>query len=387
MDFVNQSTGIHLSSVYVTNLFGIVLMTLMLFSKGWQVQTKNKEGGLLLAMIFTTMIGCLTEPTTFTIDGMDGTFFRVLNIFLNSVLFLLNVVIGPGYITIISRHINVKLKKTHYIIIGFLIILELVMLISNPFLKLIFVVDENNIYQRRDFFWIYVAIESGLMCYGLFIYFAAKLKGNMLRFFPAWQFFIPIVIGMVLQGYMYGVSVIWPFIGIALCNMMVSLQNESIFLDKLTGVYNRYYLDEIKKALGKRRKGLIAALMLDMNGFKEINDKYSHAEGDIALINVARILQKALPSNGTVVRFAGDEFVVIVNTQKPEILDEIKNRINELFDEYNKTSGKPYELSASVGGDIFDLKNENVSDFLNDIDHLMYKEKAEYYKSHNRRSR
>lgn len=54
---------------------------------------------------------------------------------------------------------------------------------------------------------------------------------------------------------------------------------------------------------------------------------------------------------------------------------------------YNETLGKPYKLSAAIGFDIFDFKNEGVFDFLKDIDILMYKNKEEYYRTHDRRSR
>ena len=126
-------------------------------------------------------------------------------------------------------------------------------------------------------------------------------------------------------------------------------------------------------------------MMLDMNGFKSINDLYSHEEGDKALKAVSKILKKVI-SNGTIVRFAGDEFVIIVKTNSEEELNSYKKEILKSFDEFNKTSGKPYVLSAAIGTAIYDFSKVDVSDFLNNIDNLMYKDKEEYYKSHDRRS-
>ena len=147
----------------------------------------------------------------------------------------------------------------------------------------------------------------------------------------------------------------------------------------------RIYLDELKKGFKSERKGTIGAMMLDMNGFKNINDTYSHEEGDIALKNVSSILKKIISSNGTIVRFAGDEFVILLKTSSKEELDEYKNRINKAFDEYNSTSGKPYKLSVAIGTDLYDLKQGDVSTLLNSIDSLMYMDKADYYKKHDRR--
>ena len=64
----------------------------------------------------------------------------------------------------------------------------------------------------------------------------------------------------------------------------------------------------------------------------------------------------------------------------------MKDRINEAIAIYNETSGKPYKLSAAVGGAVFDFDEDN-SDFMSGIDKLMYADKAEYYKTHDRRKR
>lgn len=66
---------------------------------------------------------------------------------------------------------------------------------------------------------------------------------------------------------------------------MLALQNENIFIDKLTGLYNRYYLDKISGKLKRKRK--ITMMMLDMNDFKSINDNFGHSQGDDALVSPA----------------------------------------------------------------------------------------------------
>ena len=384
MTWINHVTGINLSSVFITNFFGLLLMFILFLSKGWMARAKQNEGRLVLIMIISVMVGCIFEPLTFVLDGVPGTANRIFAYIINTIVYSLNVIVGPCYVTLITSHINKRLSRIQINVVKVLCIIEVIMLFVNFFYPLIFFIDENNIYQRRNFFWVYVVIEAGMMFYGLIVFFIARGRGKLLKFFPAWQFFIPIFCGMVIQGLMYGVSVLWPSVGIAVCSIVVCLQNENIFLDKLTGVYNRYFLDEIKK--GIRNKGTIGAMMLDMNGFKNINDTYSHSEGDQALISVAKILKKVVASNGTIVRFAGDEFVILLKTSSKEELENYKNEVIKSFDEYNASSGKPYRLSAAIGADIYDFSNGDVSDFLNDIDSLMYADKEEYYKKHDRRS-
>ncbi len=86
-----------------------------------------------------------------------------------------------------------------------------------------------------------------------------------------------------LQYYFYGISTIWVGIAVGFTSMVLALQNENIFLDKLTGLFNRYYLDRISRELMVHPK--LAIMMIDMNGFKGINDNFGHSEGDDALVS------------------------------------------------------------------------------------------------------
>ncbi|MCR5847502.1 MAG: GGDEF domain-containing protein [Lachnospiraceae bacterium] len=386
MTWTNSVSGINLTSVVITNLFGILLMGVLLLSKGWMARVKSNESKWVLLMIISVIAGCIIEPLTFIFDGIPGAANHIFLYIINSILFLLNIVVGPCYATLITSHINKKLSPIETNVIKVLCIIEIVMLFINIYFPIIFEINENNIYIRMKLFWLYIGIEAGMIFYGLIVFFIARMKGKMLKFFPAWQFIIPIIIGMLIQGSMYGVSVIWLSFGLAVCSIVICLQNENIFLDKLTGVYNRYFLDEIKKGLKTKSKGNIGAMMLDMNGFKSINDLYSHEEGDLALKNVASILRKVISSNGTIVRFAGDEFIILLKSSTKEELNSYKEAIIKSFDEYNSESGKPYKLSAAIGAELYDFKSGDVSDLLNSIDTLMYKDKEKYYKNHDRRS-
>ena len=386
MHWVNPVTGLNLTSIFITNFFGVILMIALLFSRGWIVRVKKHEGNLVLLMILSVLAGCFIEPLSFVCEGLPGNGIHYCLFFLNTILFSLDVIIGPCYAAILTSHINKKLSRIQIYVILTLIVIEMIMLVINFFNPIIFEITQNNIYERKSLFWVYIVIEAGLMAYGLFVFLLAKLRGRILRFFPAWQFLVPILLGTLIQGFTYGVSVIWPSIGIAVCSIVLCLQNENIFIDKLTGVYNRYFLDEIKKDFKSKSKGTIGSMMLDMNGFKSINDLYSHEEGDNALKSVAKILKDVISSNGSIIRFAGDEFVIIIKTSSEDELLSYKNKILESFERFNNTAGKPYALSAAIGTALYDFSKGDVSDFLNNIDSLMYIDNENYYKNHDRRS-
>ena len=374
---------IDITSVFASNIVGFMLMVGLLLSKGWRLQTKNSESGILLIMIFAVMVGCVFDPIASFLDGQPGSLARMGVYVSNTILFLLNIIIGPGYITLIERHINETQSDFNRGLINIVCVIELLVLIINVFYPVVFGVDENNSYYRLGLYWLYIGVELFFLGYGLVVYIFARIRGRFLKFFPAWQFLVPIVVGMIVQSLVYGISLIWPCVGVAFCEIAICLQNESIYLDKLTGSYNRFYLDEFIN-MARRRGGEYAALMLDMNGFKKINDNFSHSEGDNALIAIANILRGVTGNKGVVIRFAGDEFIVVLDMVSQEAVDTCKFKISEAIDHYNDVSGKPYKLSAAIGGTVFDFDDDKAN-FMSDIDKLMYKDKSEYYKTHDRR--
>lgn len=120
--------------------------------------------------------------------------------------------------------------------------------------------------------------------------------------------------------------------------------------------------------------------MVDLNGFKQVNDNYGHSEGDVALIIAVDVLRKSFSEYGVVTRYAGDEFVVMLNTVDESLVQVLIKNAKKNFEEENRTNDKPYLLSASMGYATTDLKVETIYNFMNRIDHQMYQDKLAYYK-------
>jgi diguanylate cyclase (GGDEF)-like protein len=106
-------------------------------------------------------------------------------------------------------------------------------------------------------------------------------------------------------------------IAITLANVRLrrSLEQQSL-RDPLTGLFNRRYLQEageIEAARVERESRQLAVLMIDVDHFKEFNDRFGHDAGDLVLRNVAEALQSCTRSGDVVARFGGEEFVVLLN--------------------------------------------------------------------------
>ena len=117
--------------------------------------------------------------------------------------------------------------------------------------------------------------------------------------------------------------------------------------------------------------------MIDVDYFKKINDTFGHSVGDEALIDVARVLRFSKPDKALVVRFAGDEFILLMKDSTDESMQKIIKAIRDELDLFNDTEGRHYKLSLSIGYTLFDPEKDDVDSFFRHMDDNMYEEKTQ----------
>ena len=217
----------------------------------------------------------------------------------------------------------------------------------------------------------------------LCFYIYVRVKGGMLKFFPIWFFLLPMVVAAVVQFFLPDISTIWIGAALTVDFLFMALQNDTLFRDKLTKLYNRMFLDLLKTVMEKASKSKdFTAMMLDLNGFKHINDEFGHAVGDEALVVTGELLREAVGPYGAVIRFAGDEFIIILNTQSDQIIERVVMGIEAIFKKFNKEKRAKYKLSISLGYSKVDIKNSSIDDIMKEIDEKMYLDKQEKHKQH-----
>ena len=376
---------IDIYAVTVADFIGIAILLVILVTRGWNLPGRKEESNILLRMLIMSVANCLIDQLVAFFDGKIGPgfeFYRAVLLAGNTYLYLYNVFVGIFLVHMIVKHIDSRTSHKRFIVFWIAVLIQVALLIVNLFTPIVFKIDMNNEYRRGDLFYFFVAVGLVLNIYGVAFYIISKLKKPGLRYFPVIEFLMPIFLGMLVQTLMYGISPLPACFAVSLAGIVIAFQNECIYIDKLTGVYNRFELDRELRRLQKKHKEKIVAYMLDLNGFKKINDNYSHEEGDQALIAFAGILNDVFGSVGTVIRFAGDEFVALVYKGKESDIELYKQKTAEAVEDYNERSGKPYKLSAAVGGRVFDFSKEDTQDLVVVIDKMMYKDKDDYYKDH-----
>ena len=372
----------NLESIYVANIIGIVLIAVLIICNLWRLQSKTPANKNLLAMMFLALSSCLADPISYTMKGIPGLMPKIAVYATSTWLFAANMLAVLCWVRFLGYYLNGSITRRHKIALNAIIVAGFAVLIVNLFHPIAFSIDENNLYERKSFYFFFTAIDYLLVINSLFTYYRSKQRGGVLKFFPIWVYIVPIIIGGIIQSLFYGISVIPTSIAISIAGILASLQNEMIYRDALTGVFNRTYLDYQLKKFAKRPKLKITGIMLDLNDFKRINDELGHSVGDEALIATTRILQKGVGSLGSVVRYAGDEFILLINTQDDAQIKARIEKILYLFEKYNADNEKKYTLSASIGYHKLDLKNENIDTFINTIDSRMYENKKAFYATH-----
>ena len=127
--------------------------------------------------------------------------------------------------------------------------------------------------------------------------------------------------------------------------------------DELTGLYNRrgfFALIEHQLKLAKRKKTGMFLLYADLDDLKSINDTWGHREGDVALIETAKILRKNYRESDVIARIGGDEFVVFPAGTSDDDSEKILDRLHSAFLHRCAQGNPAYKLSISAGISFYD---------------------------------
>lgn len=160
-----------------------------------------------------------------------------------------------------------------------------------------------------------------------------------------------------------------------------SSAKELAFIDELTGLYNTRYLDyfmekEIKRA--RRQSYPLSFLFMDVDKFKHVNDTHGHLVGSRILIEVGKLIKECVRDIDIIVRYGGDEYVIILVNTLPEgahlVGDRLRQRIQDhVFMQREKLNIK---VTASFGIATYPIHAESKEEVVDLADKAMYKAKT-----------
>ncbi len=363
------------------NMSALVICAVM-FIAGLRTGEKHAaHNRLFRLLILSTSLLLALEAACWVVEGRAGSVCYLLNYAGELSIYLLTPIpplIWAFYVNVQLLHDKRRLKQAA-VLLSVPAAVSALLTITSPLTGAMFTISSANVYQRGPLFAVLAAAAFLPITYSLMMCIIYRTKMSRHMFVPLSLFAVPPVIGAVLQIIFYGTTLIWSSITLSLFIIHASIQSRQYNIDHLTGVFSRHPLDNvlhdrITTARGTGRR--FACIMLDIDDFKHINDSCGHVAGDEALKDAAAILRDCIHSDDILARYAGDEFIVVMDTPSLAAPRQVIERIGKSTEAFNRSGIKPYSLSFSAGAAVYEPgSGMDLSGFLKHVDTLMYQDK------------
>lgn len=366
--------------IFMANGAAIIMMAFLLYCRRRNRESIHADDRIYDWMTLITLLGAVIDTLTFLVDGQRFVGARFLNYLTNSLVYMGTVVIGFLWCLYVDLHIykNHARYRRNLRYVAIPLLFEFVCLLYNLCGNgIMFTISADNTYSRGFYSIIgYISVYLYLL-YSIYLVYHSREEGVNLDFFPIFYFMGPCVLGIVIQFLRYGITSSWISVAISLTFVQMQVYSENISTDSLSGLYNRRYLDRVLANKERLSRFSVFGIMMDVNDFKQINDRYGHSMGDQAIRVMGNILSKALPDGGIPIRYAGDEFVALLICEDPNEVFATMTEINRRLDVFNRSGAEPFKISVSMG--YAKLDPSDTETFLREMDERMYEEKRRYH--------
>ena len=362
------------------NVFALIILLLISMNMHDVQERLVYKRKLFIALLISCALQLVLDSILWILDGKSGILARNINI-AATVMYFLN---SPIPFFFWSLYVNYQVLRdesaTRKVFLPLLmpVVISAALALLSINRGFIFYYDTQNIYHRGYMFILTPFIWFIYFLYTTIFLVIHRRKIEKIHFFSMLIFMFPTLAGGAIQLFYYGVSIIWSCLAISILIVFLNIQKRQLFSDYLSDLFNRrqldYFLEE--KINNVRKNYVLAGVMLDLNSLKNINDVYGHAAGDMAIVNVGKILKMSFKKNDMICRYGGDEFVVIFERETRKEVEDAIELLNQNARILNAKEKLPFLISFSIGYDIFDSgSGMTTHQFLERIDDLMYTNK------------
>ncbi|WPM32159.1 GGDEF domain-containing protein [Hydrogenobacter sp. T-2] len=150
-------------------------------------------------------------------------------------------------------------------------------------------------------------------------------------------------------------------------------------IDYLTNTFNRRSFERaLREAFEeyKKRQAIFSLVLIDLDGFKRVNDLYGHSAGDLVLRRVAQLLRQSLRAKDILARWGGDEFAVLMSGTRKEQAIAVAERLKKAVEDLEiVVEGEKVSLSFSYGVVESEDRFSSLEEMIKEVDYLMYQRK------------
>jgi diguanylate cyclase (GGDEF)-like protein len=357
------------------DIFALLVLIIIFLSTWKRGYRQEFHGKLFLGLLFSNFLVLSLELAGRAVNGVPGLY--SVNVVFNTLLFAVNILPAVFWLLYVHYQLHGEMKglKRTFIVLAIIFVLHAAVALSSPFTGLMFRIADGNTYVRGPAYAVTAILNFGMTGYAFVYVLAHRGHTERKKFISLLLFPVLPALGGIIQAVVYELTTIWTFMALAVLMIFINVQNKMLYTDFLTGLSNRRQLDEYlrRKISEARESKSFGLVMMDIDDFKKINDTYGHAEGDRALEEIASVISSALRKEDFVARYAGDEFVAVLDTDGEEALEKAVGRIEKAVNERNESSDKPYEITLSIGYDLYSGgQAAGAENFFEEADELMY---------------
>lgn len=361
------------------DIIAIFICAAVLFSMQHKIGMRYNGNRIIRQLILLNMVILLFDSLMKVLLSRRGLLNHAMLTGLTALLFLLQTV-PPVLCALFIRFHLYRERPLRRAVLPLLLpaASAAVLILCNFRFGIIYKITESNRIETGYLFYAYYLLNYSYILYSIIITLIKRknIGRNKASIFIICCLFT--VLGFILQIVFKEIAYIWVLATLALLTFYFYMQNCELFTDYLTGISNRLFIDYLLiKKIKKAKNGVtFAGMMIDIDNFKEINDKYGHNMGDKALEATARLLKLSISRNDFLARIGGDEFIIITDASNASELIKTVDAIQSNVVNFNESSKKPYTLSLSFGFDLYDPSLYRHRDqFIRHIDSLMYQNK------------
>ncbi len=364
------------------SIIGITLISIILFYLLPHGGRRQAQDSIFVLLLFVTFSIIILELGIDILKGKSFKGSRAIIIIVTCLFYMVNPIPGALYLLYLDqlRRKWLKIPKDIGIVVITPIIVTFILIVISLFNGMIFVIDENNLYQRGNLFFIIVIADFLCLFLGFFyiLIYNKDFKDKDFSFFILFP--LPVLIGSILQARFYGIELTGISLAITLLIVFIHTQNSQANKDFLTMLYNRNMSERyLENILSREKKGL-ACILMDVNSFKQINDNYGHNLGDSTLRYFSHLLEECFGSSWFIARYGGDEFILFrEGTNQNNLVKDIVF-FNAILDKFNSKEILPFNLSVSIGSAMYENTTANDGpSYIKEVDKLMYEDKRRYH--------
>lgn len=359
------------------NIFMVILLSMLSVHAWLKLGRKETVHKLFLTLILITILILILEIFSVLLNASTDVNFITVHKIVDTLGFFLTPLVPICAISYVykrtRKYKSINISK--FLWLGFPLVVNSILSLGSFHFNWIFSITNENIYVRGPLFFLSPITSYFYYFINLVILYPVRDKISREELTILSLFTIIPSLLSIIQLYYFIYLTIWNSVAIAVIVNYIFIVHSQAKIDPLTRLANRTAYDEYLAVLGRKSNTVLAVVNIDLDDFKTINDVYGHHEGDQVLRLFARQIEEVFDGKGISIRWGGDEFIILVNENRPECLEKYMDRLNNNIDTYNASNNKPYHIKFSYGVAILDNTYNTIHELIEYSDKLMYAEK------------